>query len=179
MLETNPNYIGITLNRMIHNRNKSKLSFTRLSNFDGYNGLWNTSSIYRKKFLEIREFREDLPTSEDSEWSLFFLKNYPLIFPNTKESFIPHLYDAEAINLNNKINTKKRINEHISIAYYSNRKLLSLNAVLLHIKHVIIQLIKLRFFTQIERSDLAFNFFVIPRLIKARFKKPIFESRYF
>ena len=172
--------IGITLSNKSFCKDGESTAIIDKNNFDGYNGIWNSSGLYRTELLKIRKFREDLPTCEDAEWSSYFLKNKNNLFTKKINPKIIHFFNAETYNKNPNCNNQtKRINEHISIAYYSNKKLLSLNSVLLHIKQIISQLIKLRFFTQEERSNLAFNFFVIPRLIKARFKKPIFESRYF
>jgi hypothetical protein len=47
------------------------LSWERIdfSNFTGFNGVFNTCAVYRMALLRQRNFRLDVPSAEDQEWS--------------------------------------------------------------------------------------------------------------
>ena len=54
----------------------SELKFTKIgtSNFSGFNGVWNTCAIYKTSLLKRRNFRTDVFSAEDQEWSGWLFK---------------------------------------------------------------------------------------------------------
>jgi hypothetical protein len=79
-------------------------------NFTGFNGIFNTSGVYRASLLQQRRFREDVLSAEDQEWSKWVLDKGKTIarisggnlrYNNPKGYFF-----------------KKRLDEHTAVAMH-------------------------------------------------------------
>ncbi len=59
------------------NKNDCELQYELLdkNNFDGFDGLWNTCSIIKMKYLKRRKFREEVFAAEDQEWANWLFEN--------------------------------------------------------------------------------------------------------
>lgn len=136
-----------------------------ISNFDGWNGVWNTCSLYRTRLLKERNFRLDVFSAEDQEWSKWVML--------TKNMSIIHLDGVGRKNLNPRIgNMDKHLKEWESVAYFSFPEYLKIN--------FIIKIFKKAFF-EFKNKNFAQGFFwsrVSFRLFKAKYRKPRHESNY-
>jgi glycosyltransferase involved in cell wall biosynthesis len=137
--------------------------------FDGFNGLFSTCGLVRMELLRERAFRPEVFTAEDQEWSKW------LIF--TKGMVTARIAGAGTSYENPRGNSiRKRLNEYVAVAYYTNPKLLSCYDILRIATHVVRPK-----FNQPGNSlrDRLFYFLLIFRLVKCRFSKPQESSRYF
>lgn len=88
---------------------------TNQDNFDGWNGAWNTASIYRTELLKNRNFREDVKSAEDQEWSKWAI--------HEKSKIIWHAEGCNAVNLNPKKGSLlKTLSEWESVSKYTYPK---------------------------------------------------------
>ena len=73
-----------------------------------------------------------------------------------------------------KHSLKKRLNEYVSIAYFSNRKLLKWNN-LFHVAFCVVKPVPVR----LDLMERYFKLLLFFRLLACRFSKPEYKSRYF
>ncbi len=135
-------------------------------NFNGYNGLWNTSSIIKVPLLRRRGFRPEVFTAEDQEWARWLFHNQ-----NMATACIS---GAGVLNSNTRRNSlKKRLNENVSIAYFSKPELLSgsniMRTAFTVVKPKLPFALKNRFF----------HLLLFCRLLACYFFEPKSKSRYF
>jgi|GEM_PF-1883516 len=137
--------------------------------FDGFNGLWNTCGIVRTDLLKRRNFRPEVFAAEDQEWSKWLLESENKLIARISGAGMEHCRFS-----NPKTHAlRKRLNEHVAIAYFSNRKMLGWN----HLIKVAFRVVK-----PTLRPDLRerlFNLLLFFRLLGCRFTKPNYKSRYF
>lgn len=135
-------------------------------NFNGYNGLWNTCSIIKVPLLKRRGFRPEVFSAEDQEWARWLFHD--------ENMAIACISGAGVLNSNPRHNRlRKRLNDNVSIAYYSNPELLSI-ANIMRTAFTVIKpnlpfALKNRFFYLLL-------FF---RLLACHFFEPKSKSRYF
>lgn len=135
-------------------------------NFSGFNGLWNCCALVRVELLRSRPFRSDVFSAEDQEWSRWLTTEY--------HGTIARIAGAGMFNRNPRSSSlQKRANEYVSIAYFTNRKLLSVRNLL----HVGIGVITPRL--RVRTRERLYKAWLLGRLVKCRFVKPVAASRYF
>jgi len=86
--------------------------------FDGWNGIWNTASLYRTELLQKKQFLEKMPISEDQEWSGFFLRQGFVVL---------HVKGCERKYNNKNYFQARKLLEWKAISFYVERKYLSIN----------------------------------------------------
>jgi glycosyltransferase involved in cell wall biosynthesis len=131
----------------------------QLYNFDGFNGLWNTCALIRTKLLRERGFRPEVFAAEDQEWASWLF--------SCKGMSIARIRGAGMVDKNPRGRSRrKRLNEHVAIAYFAHRRLLGLKNLFKVALRVVIR-------------DRVFNAILLSRLIACRFFQPKGKSRYF
>jgi glycosyltransferase involved in cell wall biosynthesis len=135
------------------------------SNFDGFNGLWNTCSLVRIGLLRERPFRTDVFTAEDQEWARWLLAE--------KHMGTARLSGAGMVNSNPRARSlRKKANEYVAIAYFANRKLLGWR----NIVRIGLRVITPR--TRVAPRDRFYHLWLLCRLCKCHIVKPAASSRY-
>jgi len=144
------------------------------TNFDGYNGLWNTCSLIKMELLKKRNFRPDVFSAEDQEWAnwLFTVENKTVA---RIEGARMKSYTRNRNVKSRKAQLYKRLNEYTSIAYFIKRELLGFRN-LSHIAYEIIKPIPPPWSGKEERL---FNFLLFCRLVSCYVAKPKHKSKYF
>ncbi len=139
-------------------------------NFDGYNGLWNPCSIIRMSLLRRRAFIPEVFSAEDQEWAKW------LFFSEGKATA-----RISGAGMNNstrnshlaKHSLLKRLNEHVAIAYFVNRKLLDWP----NLARVAYRIVKP--VPRLELRERFFNLILLWRLLNCLFISPKYKSKYF
>ncbi|ULA68478.1 MAG: Glycotrans2-like domain-containing protein [Nitrospira sp.] len=135
-------------------------------NFNGYNGLWNASSLIKVPLLRRRGFRPEVFTAEDQEWARWLFHD--------ENMAIACITGAGVLNSNPRQDClKKRLNENVSIAYFSNPELLSV-ANLMRTAFTVVKP-NLPF----ALKNRIFYFLLFFRLLACHFFEPKSKSRYF
>jgi glycosyltransferase involved in cell wall biosynthesis len=137
------------------------------SNFDGFCGLSNSCSIIKVPLLRKRGFRPEVFTAEDQEWAKW-------LFLSEKKAVARISGSGALYNNPRKESLRKRLNEYVSVAYYTNRDLLGC--------HNIAKLALCIFKQPEPRPWLRLRLFHLVlcfRLIACHFVKPTSKSRYF
>jgi glycosyltransferase involved in cell wall biosynthesis len=174
----NENAISFGLNTLLLNLKIGAASFVHKAisalainlidstNFDGHNGLSNTCALIDMSLLRVRNFRPDVFTAEDQEWAKWLFEN--------RKMMTARIAGGGIMNHNSMMHCEKKIrNEYISIAYFSNRKLLtSINILRIGVRALNPNIP----FSKAERISKLILFF---RLISCRFVKPTLRSRYY
>jgi glycosyltransferase involved in cell wall biosynthesis len=136
------------------------------NNFNGFNGLWNSCSLVRVELLRMRPFRTDVFTAEDQEWARWLIAQHRMT--------VARIAGARMFNRNPRSSSlRKRANEYVSVAYFTNRKLLSWPNLLRVGFGVVTPRVRVTIRERIYKA------WLLVRLIKCHFGKPIAESRYF
>lgn len=63
-----------------------------IESFNGWNGTWNTATLYRTKLLQDRPFRPEILSAEDQEWSRWVIEQRGMV--------ILHVIGCNTINAN-------------------------------------------------------------------------------
>jgi glycosyltransferase involved in cell wall biosynthesis len=140
------------------------------NNFDGFNGLWNTCSLIKVAPLKHRGFLPEVFAAEDQEWARWLFHCENMAIARISGAGIKHNRFCNA----NKHPLKKRLNEYVAIAYFSNRDLLKWDN-LFNVAFRVIKPIPVR----LDLIERYFNLLLFFRLLACRFGKPKCKSRYF
>ena len=90
--------------------------------FDGWNGTWNTASLYRTQLLRSRPFRTDVLSAEDQEWSRWAVEIMGMD--------ICHITGSCTVNANpRKYSVAKRLKEWEFISAFAYPSYLSINFI--------------------------------------------------
>lgn len=137
------------------------------TNFDGFNGVWNTCSIIKMSLLRIRRFRPEVFSAEDQEWSSW-------LFSCTNNAIARISGGGMDCSKNQNFHRlrKKMINEYVAIAYFANRNLLHWR----NIAWVALCIVKP---APPRLGSRSMNFLIFLRLIACHFVQPRYASRYF
>jgi glycosyltransferase involved in cell wall biosynthesis len=134
--------------------------------FDGFNGLWNTCALIKVPLLRRRSFRPDVFTAEDQEWASW------LFYDEGKAT--ARISGGGMVIRNPRYQSlRKKANEYVSVAYFSNRKLLAWFRI---------ARFGLRSVSPIRNRSLKERWFYLSlalRLAACHFFKPKSRSRYF
>jgi glycosyltransferase involved in cell wall biosynthesis len=139
-------------------------------NFDGFNGLWNPCSIIRMSLLRRRAFSPEVFSAEDQEWAKW------LFFSEDKATARISGAGMNNSTMNSHLGKHwliKRLNEHVAIAYFVNRKLLYWP----NLVRVAFRIVKPA--PRIELRERIFNLMLLWRLLSCLFITPKYKSRYF
>lgn len=144
------------------------------ANFNGYNGLWNTCSLIKMELLKKRNFRPDVFSAEDQEWAnwLFTVENKTVA---RIEGARMESYTRNRNVKSRKAQLYKRLNEYISIAYFTKRELLGFR----NLSHVAYEIIKPIPPLWSGKQERLFNFLLFCRLVSCYVAKPKYKSKYF
>ena len=135
--------------------------------FTGFNGMWNTCALIKVAMLRKRGFRPEVFSAEDQEWASWLFAS---------EGKVTARITGCGMQVHNprKHSRKKRLNEYISIAYFSNRSLLRPGNVL----RIGLRALSLRE-PQMSLQERLFHAELMLRLVGCWFFRPRGKSRYF
>jgi len=109
-----------------------------ISSFNGWNGTWNTGTLYRSKLLKDRPFRPNVLFSEDLEWSRWVLEH--------RKMTISHIIGCNCINSNpKKSSIAKKLMEWEFVSAYAYPPYLSLRFVASRLKFSLRLLLQFQF----------------------------------
>jgi len=132
--------------------------------FDGFNGLWNTCALVRTQLVRERPFREDVFSAEDQEWSAWWL--------NERGGRIARITGGERHCDNPHTHSSlKLLNEYVSIAYFTNRRLLRWSNVIRQLWLVIGP-------ASARKTGRRFYLRLALLLAACHFRRPRYQSRY-
>jgi len=101
-----------------HDYGELRPNYVTAESFNGWNGLWNSSSIYRSSLLRERPFNPEVYSAEDLEWSKWLLFS--------KGMTLAHLSGSAMDNQNPKqMSLTKRINEWKCAAFFVDSRYLA------------------------------------------------------
>jgi hypothetical protein len=140
------------------------------TNFDGRNGMSNACGLIRMELLRKRNFRREVFTAEDQEWAKWLF--------NVENKAIARIYGAGMQYRNRNIKSRKarlrkRLNEEISIAYFTRRKLLGFRKCFSIVYNVVNPS------EPLLSEERLFNFLLFFRLVSCYFRQPKCKSKYF
>jgi glycosyltransferase involved in cell wall biosynthesis len=135
------------------------------SRFDGTNGLWNTCSLVKTDLLRKRAFRPEVFAAEDQEWASWLIH---------EEGKVTACITGAGMVVHNprRLSLRKRVNEYVSIAYFSHRPLMGFDNL---------QLMARAAFSPRRRSreERIFLLLAVWRLCLAWIRQPKARSKYF
>jgi glycosyltransferase involved in cell wall biosynthesis len=135
-------------------------------NFTGFNGLYNTCAVIKVSLLRKRMFRPEVFSAEDQEWAGWLFA--------TEDQAIARVSGAGlVINNPRKDSLKKKLNEYVSVAYFTNRKLLAWSHIGSLLNHA------LKRGTGIGLAKRKFYLLLSFRLMLCHIFRPRGRSRYF
>jgi glycosyltransferase involved in cell wall biosynthesis len=135
-------------------------------NFDGFNGLWNTCAVIRLSLLRERAFRSDVFTAEDQEWARWFF--------SYRQGSIARVSGGGRRYRNSRGSSlRKRVNEYVSIAYFTKRELLGAR----NVARFIFKAFALKY--PLRCRQRLYSLWLFFRLLECHIRKPTASSRYF
>jgi glycosyltransferase involved in cell wall biosynthesis len=137
------------------------------TNFNGWNGLWNTCSLVRMELLRRRQFRPEVFIAEDQEWAQWLFHNTDNVIARISGAGMDNSQNPRGYPL------RKRLNETVAIAYFANRELLSFE----NLMRILYQVIKLN--TTVSVKERFFNLVLLFCLVACYVKQPKYNSKYF
>jgi glycosyltransferase involved in cell wall biosynthesis len=135
------------------------------ANFNGTNGLSNSCAFIPTALLRERPFREEVFSAEDQEWAAWYLR--------TRKGNTLRFVQPGMRYLNPNTNITKKINEEISIAYFTYRRNLHPDKILSRLARVIIAAARRR------PEHARMHWEICKGLLLANFRKPTRQSKYF
>ncbi|MFO1128786.1 MAG: glycosyltransferase family A protein [Rhodospirillales bacterium] len=134
--------------------------------FNGFNGLSNSCSIIKYHLLQKRIFRREIFSAEDQEWAAWLLE--------TEGLCTARISGAMGNNNPRRYSIRKRVNDHVCIAYYVKRNLLEWK----YLAHLMGKVV----YSPGPRGGMrerCFSALLIARLLSCRIMEPRGKSRYF
>lgn len=135
------------------------------ASFNGYNALSNSCALVPTAVARGRPFRPEVFSAEDQEWGAWFMRE--------RGARIVAISRPDFQYLNPKVNNLKTINEEVSIAYFTYRRNLWPDRVLIRLARALLAASRGR----PERARLHWG--VAKGLMGAWFSEPRRQSRYF
>lgn len=139
-------------------------------NFNGRNGISNSSALIPTHLIRERPFREEVFAAEDQEWTRYYLRRFrrPILRIETKS--------VQYLNPNHGATTwseTKLLNEELAIGHFVNRRLIMPDRIVARILRGILATVR-------HRPDRArLHFSIAKALLLANFRPPKKQSRYF
>lgn len=131
ILDAHPQIGGVCLSS--HDHGEVQPYFVTAETFNGWNGLWNSCSIYRSSLLRERPFNPEVYSAEDQEWSKWLL--------HSKGMQLAHLSGASMQNHNpRQLSIAKRVREWECVAYFVCSRYLSCDFIKSRFYKVIFEL---------------------------------------
>lgn len=161
----NPNCLGLCFSANTDPKILWRVQKIDTKNFSPLIGLSNSSAFLKVKPILDRPFREDVFSAEDQEWASYYLRNQDAYF-----------FDIASYHLsykNQHMNDLKKINEEISMAYFTHPQLRSPKNITFRLLRAILALLKNR----PNRAKLHFT--LAKELFLSHFRKPAKKSSYY
>lgn len=136
-----------------------------IRNFSPLIGLSNSCAYLRVADINARPFREDVFSAEDQEWVAYYIRNHNAHF------FSVGTHDMKY--LNQYTNDLKKINEEISMAYFTHPHLRSPKSIVQRFLRAILAYVRKR----PERAKLHMT--IAKELFLSYFRKPSRKSKYY
>lgn len=139
-------------------------------NFNGRNGLINSSALIPTSLIRERPFREEVFAAEDQEWVRYYLRRFrrPVLRIDTKAVQYRNPNHGAA-----KWSEIKIINEELAIGHFVNRRLIMPDRILARLLRGIIATVRFR------PARAYMHFDIAKAMLLANFKPPKRKSRYF
>jgi glycosyltransferase involved in cell wall biosynthesis len=116
ILDAHPRLGGVCFSS--HEHGDIRPHFVTAKGFNGWNGLWNSCSIYRSSLLRERPFNPEVYSAEDQEWSKWLL--------HSKGMELAHLGGTAMQNQNpRQMSLEKRVKEWECVAYFVDSRYLA------------------------------------------------------
>lgn len=134
-------------------------------NFSPLIGLSNSSAFLKVKPILDRPFREDVFSAEDQEWASYYLRQHNA-----------HFYGIATYHLkyqNQHMNDLKKINEEISMAYFTHQQLRSPKNITYRVLRAALALVRNR------PSRARLHIILAKELFLSHFRKPVRKSSYY
>jgi glycosyltransferase involved in cell wall biosynthesis len=128
-------------------------------------GFSNSCAILKIQTIIERPFREDVFSAEDQEWAAYYLRKHNAYFFRIVSHHIKYL--------NKHTNDLKKINEEISMAYFTHPKMRSPKQIVNRLLRSVLALVRNR----PERAKLHIT--IAKELFLANFRKPVKRSSYY
>lgn len=135
------------------------------SNFSPLIGLSNSCAFLRVRDINARPFREDVFSAEDQEWVAHYIRNHNAYFFSVGTPDMKYL--------NQYTNDLKKINEEVSMAYFTHPQLRSPKSITLRFLRAILAYVRNR----PMRAKL--HMIVAKELFLSHFRKPSRKSKYY
>ena len=165
IINESPNCLGFCLNPITDPQVLWRVRKTDVTNFSPVIGLSNSTAFLKVKPILDRPFREDVFSAEDQEWAAYYLRNHNAYF------FGIATYNLKY--LNQHTNDLKKINEQISMAYFTHPQLRSPKNIIFRFLRAILALVRNR----PNRAKLHFT--IATELLLSYFRKPVRKSSYY
>lgn len=139
-------------------------------NFSPLIGLSNSCAFLQVQPIINRPFREDVFSAEDQEWAAYYLRNQNSYFFSITSH---HLKYSNPHTLNKHTYDLKKMNEIISMAYFTHPQLRSPKMIISRLLRSILAFIR-------NRPDRAkLHLTLAKELFLAHFRKPVRKSSYY
>lgn len=136
-----------------------------INQFNGHNGLSNTCAMIPRSLITERPFREEVFSAEDQEWAAWFFR--------TKRGRILKIEFPGAVYLNPNFNVVKQVNEEISIAYFTWRRDMWPDRIVVRLLRALLAVSRGR------RERAHMHWAIAKGVSSAWFKPPIRKSKYY
>lgn len=134
-------------------------------NFSPKVGLSNSCAFVKVQKIIDRPFREDVFSAEDQEWAGYYLKNHNAHY------FIATSFNLKYLNMH--LNNLKLLNEEISMAYFTHRKLRGTINITKRLLRSLLAFVRNR----PDRAKLHMS--IAKELFLMNFRKPVRKSSYY
>ncbi|MDI1309665.1 MAG: glycosyltransferase [Methylotenera sp.] len=134
-------------------------------NFSPAIGLSNSCAFLKVKPILNRPFREDVFSAEDQEWASYYLRKHNAYFFGILSYHLKYI--------NQHMNDLKKINEEISMAYFTHQQLRSPKNITLRVIRAALALVRNR----PNRAKL--HIILAKELFLSYFRKPVRKSSYY
>ena len=159
------NCLGFCINASLNPKDSWSVVKANNENLSPFIGLSNSCAFLRVKPILNRPFSEEVFSAEDQEWAAYQVRK------NNAHFFI--ITSNYSKYLNSHTNNLKKINEEISLAYYTFPQLRGLRYIVPRFLRGVLAFIR-------NRPDRAKLHFAIAKgVFLTNFKKPIRKSSYY
>lgn len=138
--------------------------------FTGRNGISNSMCLIPTELLRTRPFREEVFSSEDQEWTHYYLKTFNRCILRIVTKDISYLNPVHGASSWSEL---KLFNEELAIGHFVNRRLIMPDRILMRFLRGVLATFRLR----PERAKMHFSF--AGAMLMANFRRPQRQSRYF
>lgn len=161
----NPNCLGFCLNPISESEISWRVQKIDTQNFSPVIGLSNSSAFLKVKPILERPFREDVFSAEDQEWASYYLRNHNSYFFSITTYHLKYL--------NQHMNDLKKINEEISMAYFTHPQLRSPKNIIFRVLRAALAFVRNR------PSRAKLHITLAKELFLSYFRKPVRKSSYY